>query len=121
MKKFSNKGQVKCQETKELTKYEELNVDHRQPNTFSVIVDRFIEIKNIDLKEVEYLQIDGGPNELADKNLEEEFKNYHREKANLRIVKKNLNLGRSFQAKIKRQKKDLVVAEKINKEQKNVI
>ena len=119
--KFSKKGQVRCQESKELTKYEELNVDHRQPNTFSVIVDRFIEIKNIDLKEVEYLQIDGGPNELADENLKKEFRDYHKEKANLRIVKKSLNLGRSFQAKITRQKKDLIVTENPTKEQKKAI
>ena len=107
--RFSKKGQVKCQETGELSKYEELNVDHRQPNTFSVIVDRFIELKNINLKVVEYVQIDGGPNELADEKLKGEFRQYHKEKANLRIVKKNLNLGRSFQARVNRQMKDLTI------------
>lgn len=107
--RFSKKGQVKCQETGELSKYEELSVDHRQPNTFSVIVDRFIELKNINLNEVEYVQIDGGPNELADEKLKEEFWRYHKGKANLRLVRKNLNLGRSFQARVGRQKKDLKV------------
>jgi hypothetical protein len=107
--RFSKKGQVKCQETGELSKYEELNVDHRQPNTFSVIVDRFIELKNINMKVVEYVQIDGGPNELADEKLKGEFRQYHKEKANLRIVKKNLNLGRSFQARVHRQMKDLTI------------
>src|SRR5690554_7398176 len=42
--KHSKNGKVKCQESNELVKYEELNIDHRLPNTFSVIVDRFIEI-----------------------------------------------------------------------------
>ena len=107
--KYSKKGKVKCQETGELLKYEELNVDHRQPNTFSVIVDRFVELKNIDLKDIEYLTIDGGPNELVDKKLKEDFIQYHKDKANLRIVKKTLNLGRSFQARVNRQKKDLTV------------
>jgi hypothetical protein len=107
--KYSKKGKVKCQETGELLKYEELNVDHRQPNTFSVIVDRFVELKNIDLKNIEYLTIDGGPNELADKKLKEDFRQYHKDKANLRIVKKTLNLGRSFQARVNRQKKDLTI------------
>ncbi len=107
--KYSKKGKVKCQETGELLCWEELTVDHRQPNTFSVIVDRFIELKNIDLKNIEYLTIDGGPNELADKILKEDFRRYHKEKANLRIVKKTLNLERSFQAIIKRQKKDLII------------
>lgn len=107
--RYSKKGQVKCQESGDLAKYEELNVDHRQPNTFSVIVDRFVELNKLDLKKINYLQIEGGPNELADKNLKEEFRQYHKDKANLRIVKKSLNLGRSFQARIKRQKKDLTI------------
>lgn len=109
--KYSKKGLVKCQESKELAKYEELNVDHRQPNTFSVIVDRFIELNNLDIEKIEYIQIDGGPNELKDNNLIQKFRKYHQEKANLRIVKKDLNLGRSFQARINRQKKDLTIKE----------
>ena len=109
--KYSKKGYVKCQETGEVAKYEDLSVDHRQPNTFSVIVDRFIEINRLDLKKIEYLHVDGGPNELADENLKAEFRQYHKEKANLRIVKKSLNLGRSFQARVNRQKKDLNISE----------
>ena len=100
---------MKCQETGSLSKYEELNVDHRQPNTFSVIVDRFIELNNIDIQRIEYIPVDGGPNELADEELKTKFKQYHKDKANLRIVKKDLNFGRSFQARVKRQKKDLTI------------
>lgn len=107
--KYSKKGKVKCQETGSLSKYEELNVDHRQPNTFSVIVDRFIELNDIDIQRIEYIPVDGGPNELADEELKTKFKQYHKDKANLRIVKKDLNFGRSFQARVKRQKKDLTI------------
>lgn len=107
--KNSKKGQVKCQESNELAKYEELNVDHRQPNTFSVIVDRFIELNNLDIEKVEYIQVDGGPNELKDDRLKQDFRKYHQDKATLRIVKKDLNLGRSFQARVYRQKKDLKI------------
>lgn len=107
--KHSKKGQVKCQESNELAKYEELNVDHRQPNTFSVIVDRFVELNSINFKKIEYIQVDGGPNELKDNNLKQEFRKYHQDKANLRIVKNDLNLGRSFQARVNRQKKDLTI------------
>lgn len=114
--RYSKKGQVKCQETAELMKYEELNVDHRQPNTFSVIVDRFVELNQIDIKKVNYIQVDGGPNELADEKLKEDFRKYHKVKANLRVVAKSLNLGRSFQARVARQKKDLVVADKLANE-----
>ena len=109
--KHSINGRVKCQESKELAKYEELNVDHRQPNTFSIIVDRFIELSKLDIDKIEYIQVDGGPNELKDDKLKQEFRKYHQDKANLRIVKKDLNLGRSFQARVNRQKKDLTIKE----------
>lgn len=107
--KHSKKGQAKRQESNELAKYEDLNVDHRQPNTFSVIVDRFIELNNLNIEKIEYTQVDGGPNGLKDDKLKQEFIKYHQDKANLRIVKKDLNLGRSFQARVNRQKKDLTI------------
>lgn len=110
--KYSKKGKVKCQETKELLSWEQLNVDHRQPNTFSVILDRFIELNNINSEKVEYIEIDGEGNELADLELKLRFIEYHREKANLRIVNKDNNLGRSYQARIGRQKKDLTIDKK---------
>ena len=107
--RHSKNGQVKCQESKEFAKFEELNVDHRQPNTFSVIVDRFIELNELDTDKIEYIQIDGGPNQLKDDRLKQNFRKYHQEKANLRVVKKDLNLGRSFQARVNRQNKDLKI------------
>jgi hypothetical protein len=112
--KFSKKGKVKCQETGKYAIYEELTVDHRQPNTFSVIVDRFIELNGINLKNIKYIEVDGETNELEDKVLEEKFKQYHKEKANLRIIMKDLNLGRSFQARVSRQKKDLIIKDEKN-------
>ncbi len=118
-KKHSKKGMVKCQESKELAKYEELNVDHRQPNTFSVIVDRFVELNNLDIEKIEYIQVDGGPNELKDEKLNQEFRKYHQDKANLRIVIRSLNLGRAFQAKVNRQKKDLTIKELTRNDKKN--
>lgn len=110
--KYSKNGKVKCQETKELLSWEQLNVDHRQPNTFSVILDRFIELNNINLEEIEYVEIDGEGNELADLVLKQKFIEYHSEKANLRIVNKDNNLGSSYQARIGRQKKDLTIDKK---------
>ena len=108
-KKYSKKGRVKCQETGELLLYEDLNVDHRQPNTFSIIVDRFIEVNKCDLNSIEYVATDDYAQELADIQLIKKFREYHKEKANLRLVKKELNLGRSHQAKITTQKKDLKI------------
>ena len=117
--KFSKKGKVKCQETGELLKWEDLSIDHRQPNTFSVIIDRFVELNNLDLYEINYFQIGGDMDEFADDELKEKFRQYHSEKANLRIVKKELNLGRSFQARVNRQKKDLIIKDLNTKLQEN--
>lgn len=103
----SKKGRVKCQETGELSLWEELNVDHRQPNTFSIIVDRFLELHRIDLSSIEYIESIDNVYSFKDKALSEKFRNYHKEKANLRLVRKDKNLGRSHLARNKRQKKDL--------------
>ena len=105
----SKKGKVKCQETGELSFWEELNVDHRQPNTFSVIVDRFIEINQIDLSTVEYIETVDSVYVFKDSSLSKKFQEYHKAKANLRLVRKDKNLGRSHQARVKRQKRDLVI------------
>lgn len=98
---------VKCQEAGELCKWEELVVDHRQTNTFSIIVDRFIELHNIDINSIEYIEIIDGVYDFNDKEISTKFKEYHKNKANLRIVKKGKNSGRAHQARVKQQKKDL--------------
>ena len=101
----SNKGKVKCQETGDLCKWEELVVDHRSPNTFSIIVDRFIEINKINIKNVEYIDKEIYGSEFADNSLSEKFRKYHKEKAN----KKTINQHRSHQGRIRKQKKDLSI------------
>lgn len=106
-KENSKEGKVKCQETKESIQFEDAHVDHRQPNTFSVIVDRFIEVNKIQLQSVSYTSIENYGHEFTDKQLAESFRDYHKLKANLRVVKKSRNLARSFQGRITSQKKDL--------------
>jgi len=108
--KYSEEGFVKCQETGIDSKWEELVVDHRQPNTFSVIVDRFIELNQIDLNENEYKVNEDNHLVLEDESLAEKFRTYHKEKANLRIVRKERNLSRSGLAKNQKQNKDLTVS-----------
>jgi hypothetical protein len=103
------KGYVKCQETNELSKWEDLVVDHRQPNTFSVIVDRFKEIKNIELEHIEYITDENNFIVFKNQNLRAEFINYHKEKANLRIVRKECNLSRTGMGRLKRSTKDLII------------
>lgn len=107
--KHSVKGQVKCQETGILSKWTELAVDHRQPNTFSIIVDRFKEVHRIDLYKIEYTSNDQNHIIFQDNTLVENFKQYHREKASLRIVRIECNSSRTSMARIKRTTKDLTV------------
>lgn len=105
----SQKGQVKCQETGKLCFWEELVMDHRQPNTFSVIVDRFIELNRLDITIIEYIENIDAESEFKDWELARKFRQYHKSKANLRIVKKGKNSSRSYQARVERQKKDLKI------------
>jgi hypothetical protein len=105
----SKKGQVKCQETGELHKWVDLVVDHRQPNTFSMIVERFKELKQIDVDKIEYALEEGKKILFKDKVLMQDFINYHKEKANLRIVKKENNLSRTGLARIKQSTNDLKI------------
>jgi hypothetical protein len=107
--KNSKKGQVKCQETGILSKWTELTVDHRQPNTFSIILDRFKEVNNFDINNIEYTTKDNNQIIFKDNNLTELFRQYHKNKASLRIVRSECNSGRTGLARIKRTSKDLTI------------
>lgn len=105
----SKKGLVKCQETRELNKWVDLVVDHRQPNTFSIIVERFKEVKQIDVDKIEFVFDDMNKLVFKDQNLKDDFLSYHKEKANLRIIKKVNNLSRTGMARVKQTSKDLKI------------
>jgi hypothetical protein len=110
LKSYYFKGAVnrmaKCQETGVLSKWEELVVDHRQPNTFSVIVDRFKELNSVDLEAIEYTSDSKNNIVFVDAALSEKFRKYHSERANLRIVRRECNSSRSGLARVKRSSKD---------------
>ena len=108
-KKHSVQGKVKCQETSVLSKWEELAVDHRQPNTLSVIIDRFKEVNSIELESLEYRTTKENLIVFKDQQLVQNFVSYHRNKATLRIVRKECNSSRSAMGRIKRSPKDLTV------------
>ena len=107
--KNSAKGQLKCQETGILSKWTELVIDHRQPNTFSIIVDRFKEVNKIDLDSIEYTSNDQNHIVFKDEKWTKDFKQYHKEKASLRIVRVECNSSRTGMARIKRTTKDLTI------------
>lgn len=106
---FSVKGKVKCQETKKLSFWEELVVDHRQPNTLSVIADRFRELNDLQLVEIEYFADDKNQLMFKDAGLREAFSDYHKQKATLRIVRKECNSSRAALARVQSNSKDLKI------------
>lgn len=105
----SVKGRIKCQETGILSSWTELAVDHRQPNTFSIIVDRFKEVMRPDLEAIEYTSNTQNQIIFKDEKLTESFKVYYKNKANLRLVRKECNLSRAAMARVKKTTKDLTV------------
>lgn len=107
--KHSIKGQVPCQETYILSKWTDLVVDHRQPNTLSVIIDRFLELNKINLKDIEYTTDENNLYQFKDNNLIINFRNYHKEKAVLRIVRKKCNSSRAYLGRIGELKNDLKI------------
>ncbi len=110
----SKKGIVPCQESGILSKWTELVVDHRQPNTFSIIVDRFIEVYKIDLSKLEYRTNSDNFFIFKDDNLIKKFQEYHREKAVLRVIRKEFNSSRAHQGRVREMKKDLKINIKNN-------
>ncbi|PVY42979.1 DUF3223 domain-containing protein [Pontibacter virosus] len=107
--KYSVKGQVKCQETGVLSKWTELVVDHRQPNTFSIIVDRFKEVNKFDFNAIEYVANNENHLVFEEQALVDKFRYYHKEKAVLRVVRKECNSSRTGMARLKKSSKDLTI------------
>ena len=105
----SVKGQVRCQETGILSKWSELVVDHRQPNTFSMILERFKELNDIDLEVVEFVSNDQNHIVFQNDSISEQFRCYHKSKASLRIIRKECNANRASMARIKKTTKDLTI------------
>ena len=105
----STKGIVKCQETGELSEWKDLVVDHRQPNTFSIIIDRFIEVNKMDFSIITYKTDENNFLQFESSSLKERFREYHKTKATLRIVRKELNLSRTNLARVKKQNNDLII------------
>ena len=106
---FQGNPTAKCQETGEQITPETSHVDHRQPNTFSIIVDRFIELNDINIEEIEYITIGKYGKEFKESELAEKFRTYHKTKAKLRVVSKEKNLQRSYLGRVQTQKKDLLI------------
>ena len=110
---FKNRP-VRCALTNEVTEWEECQVDHKAPLTFSVIVKSFAVAQNIDFSRIEY-KFDNLIDEFADEELAVKFREFHERMAVLRILAKNANIKLSASARITPTRKDTALAARAQK------
>ena len=101
---FENRP-VRCALTNEIVEWEECQIDHKSPLTFSVIVKSFIVAYKIDISSVEYL-FQNSKEQFVDKDIAEKFDAFHKEMAVLRILSTKQNRKLSSGARIIPTKKD---------------
>ena len=88
-----SKGNVSCQITKVLVNKENCHIDHIPPNTFDKITSDFIKINNIDVNEIKFAEESNGIGRVfVDSNLKDNFADYHKQTAKLRVVLSTANL-----------------------------
>ena len=103
-KQFKNRP-VKCAITNEIVEWEECQIDHKAPLTFSVIVKSFITAFKIDMSKIEYIS-EITQERFVDQDLIDKFDSFHKEMAVLRVLATKQNRKLSGQARIKPTKKD---------------
>lgn len=104
---FRNKP-VKCAITKNTLDWENCQVDHKAPMTFSVIVKTFLKSNNIEASDID-LSYEGSIWHFSDKQFETEFVEYHNKVALLRIISSEENQKLASKARIKPTKNDFTV------------
>lgn len=90
----NSEGKVECAISGEWVGKENAAVDHAPPDTFDKIVQGFITVRNIDVSRVAFTSGDNYRigKAFADDVLIDDFANYHKQVAKLRITTKTANL-----------------------------
>lgn len=101
---FKNRP-VRCAITNEIVEWEDCQIDHKAPLTFSVIVKSFIISNNIDISSVKYVT-DISKEKFSNTDLAERFVRFHSAMAVLRILSTIQNAKLSGAARIKPSAKD---------------
>lgn len=96
---------VRCAITNEIVEWEECQIDHKSPLTFSVIIKSFIVANKIDVSSIEY-SYDGSKEKFTDQKLAEKFDFFHKEMAVLRVLSTKQNNKLAAGARIKPSGKD---------------
>jgi|GEM_PF-791190 hypothetical protein len=109
MQQFKNRP-VRCAISNEIIEWEECQVDHKSPLTFSVIVKSFLVANNLDISKVEYTY-NNSREKFVDETITEKFYEFHRKMAVLRIISTKENLKLSGSARVKPTQKDGVLTD----------
>ncbi len=104
---FKNRP-VKCPITNQIVEWEECQVDHKSPLTFSVIIKSFIVSNNIDLSDIKYTS-KITKEKFKDEDLASKFDLFHKKMAVLRIILTKENNKLAGKSRIKPSKTDGVL------------
>lgn len=104
IQQFKNRP-VRCAISNKVVKWEECQIDHKAPLTFSVIVKSFMVANNLDISNIDY-EYENSREKFANEILTEKFYEFHKQMAVLRVVATKENLKRSGSSRIKPTKKD---------------
>jgi len=107
IEQFKNRP-VRCVISNEIVEWEECQVDHKSPLTFSVIVKSFMIANNLDISKIEYTY-HNSREIFVDETISKKFYDFHRQMAVLRIVSTTENLKLSGSARVKPTQKDTVL------------
>ncbi|MDO6680661.1 DUF3223 domain-containing protein [Oceanobacter sp. 5_MG-2023] len=104
IEQFKNRP-VQCAVSGNIVEWEECQVDHKAPLTFSVIVKAFIAANDLDVSSIDYA-FENSMGVFSDPALTEKFDEFHKKMAVLRIISINENLKLSSSARVKPTRKD---------------
>ena len=104
IEKFKNRP-VRCVISGEIVEWEECQVDHKSPLTFSVIVKSFLIANNLDISKIEYTY-SNSREKFIDETITEKFYEFHKKMAVLRIISTKENIKLSGSARVKPTRKD---------------
>lgn len=91
---FNQNKSTTCPITGQAIKAVNSHVDHISPNTFDVLIQGFIAKYSINVKDVEYIQIDNQVGAcFKNDQIRDDFYRYHEENAKMRVVSIEANLS----------------------------
>jgi hypothetical protein len=106
LRQMDRDGTLRCAIDGKRYNMNDVHVDHKPPLSFAVIVKGFLTARGLDPAAIALEESDDVSTGFADKQLEADFRAYHREMAVLRIVRKQANMAAAAKGRVKPTSKD---------------